>query len=104
MTALPNVERHQVPAASPDEPVIYIKDLPEWARPAFPNTEKLNRVQSVLYKSGPYGDDGRGREWGRGLGGGGRMRVGGWVGGWGWGGVGSSWRMLPSDRLPRSQS
>ena len=32
--------------------MIYIKDLPEWARPAFPNTEKLNRVQSVLYKSG----------------------------------------------------
>ena len=47
-----HVPATKVPPASPDEPVVYIKDLPAWAQPAFPKTEKLNRVQSRLYKTG----------------------------------------------------
>jgi len=46
---VPAVEQ---PAPGPDEPVIYIKQLPEWAQAAFPKTERLNRVQSRLYKTG----------------------------------------------------
>jgi len=47
-----HVPAAKVPPPSPDEPVVYIKDLPDWARAAFAKTEKLNRVQSVLYKTG----------------------------------------------------
>jgi pre-mRNA-splicing helicase BRR2 len=51
-----HVPAMKVPPASPDEPIVYIKDLPEWAQPAFPKTDKLNRVQSRLYQTGTVSD------------------------------------------------
>lgn len=47
----------QPPPPDKDEPEISVTDLPEWAQPAFPNIERLNRIQSKIYPSAFESDD-----------------------------------------------
>ena len=57
-----NYEEIHIPAPKPkkfedDEKLIPISELPEWARPGFPNAQSLNRVQSRVYPTAFSSDE-----------------------------------------------
>ncbi|CAI0434744.1 unnamed protein product [Linum tenue] len=41
----------------PDEKLVNITEMPEWAQPAFKNMQQLNRVQSKVYQTALFGAD-----------------------------------------------
>ncbi|EEH46397.1 ATP-dependent RNA helicase BRR2 [Paracoccidioides brasiliensis Pb18] len=45
------------PKRDPNERLISISDLPDWARPSFKNSEKLNRIQTMCFPMA-FNDDG----------------------------------------------
>ena len=45
------------PSVAPDERLVDISELPEWAQPAFVGVRQLNRVQSKMVSSALYGSE-----------------------------------------------
>ncbi|KAI9034250.1 Sec63 Brl domain-containing protein [Hyaloraphidium curvatum] len=52
-----HVPAPKVKPLGPDEKLVAIADLPEWAQKGFPNTKSLNRIQSRVYKTAFESDE-----------------------------------------------